>query len=144
MEQRISNPRGSRYKKYQQEFEAWRRLDSANNRYEHQFPGYKDRRLLVDRSGSTVYGLFWNNRLLKLGKTVWRSQAQAIVTFNRYVETVLALLENDDRNPLAQELIAFAKERGHKEVKDITNALRECGVLQVRELETIPMPPDEE
>ncbi len=142
VERRVTNPRGSRYQKYAKKVREWVDADPEKNtqyNYPHKLP-----RLLIDRTGATVYGLFWNNRLLKLGKTVWTDQSQAIAAFNKYVSNVLVLLEDDELEPLAQELASFAKERGHRTVKEITVALRECGALQVRELETIPMPPDEE
>ena len=141
VEHRISNPRGSRYQKYATALAEWRRAGPNNT--QDNFP-HKIPRLLIDRTGTTVYGLFWNNRMLKLGKTVWTDPSQAIATFNKYVRHVLLMLEDDEHNPLAQELVAFTKERGHRTVKEITAALRECGALQVRELETIPMPPAEE
>lgn len=142
VEQRVTNPRGSRYMKYAKKVRAWTEADPGSNsqyNYPHKLP-----RLMIDRTGATVYGLFWNNRLLKLGKTVWTDQSQAIAAFNKYVSNVIILLEDDELNPLAEELVAFAKERGHRTVKEITAALRECGALQVRELDTILMLPDEE
>jgi hypothetical protein len=142
VEGRISNPRGNRYPKYAKLMAAWKAQNPGVNT-EFNYPG-KIPKLLIDRRGSTVYGLFWNNRLLKLGKTVWTSPEQAVATFNNYVHNVIAMLSEDDRNALPEELVAFAKERGHKGVKEISKALRECGALQVREIETIPMPPDEE
>lgn len=142
VEQRITNPRGSRYQKYAKKVREWVDKDPGVNtqyNYPHKLP-----KLLIDRTGAVVYGLFWNNHLLKLGKTTWTSQSQAVAAFNNYVSKVLIMLEEDELNPLAQELATFAKERGHRTAKEITAALRECGSLQVRELETIPMPPDEE
>lgn len=142
VEQRVTNPRGSRYQKYSKKMREWVETSPTTNtqyNYPHKVP-----RLLIDRTGATVYGLYWNGRLLKLGKTVWTNPNQAIAAFNKYVSNVLVLLEDDEIHPLAQELVAFAKEHGHRTVKEITTALRECGALQVRELETIPMPTDEE
>ncbi|RTL07700.1 hypothetical protein EKK58_00740 [Candidatus Dependentiae bacterium] len=142
VEQRVTNPRGSRYQKYAKRVREWVEASPGTNtqyNYPHKVP-----RLLIDRAGTTVYGLFWNNRLLKLGKTVWTDPSQAVAAFNKYVSNVLILLEDDELSPLAQDLVSFAKEHGHRTVKEITVALRECGALQVRELETIPMPPEEE
>ena len=138
VERRVSNPRGSRIARYRAEERRW--LASPRQ------PGdlYRYPRFMVDRTGAVPYGLYWNNRLLRLGKTVWTDPNQAIAAFNRYVTNVLVMLSDfDEQTPLPEELQAFYKARGHKAVRAITQALKDTGVLQVRELETIPMPPDE-
>lgn len=140
VEQRISNPRGSREVKFRKLRAAW----AAAN------PGLPLSRcpvnplILVDRAGRTNYGLFWNSRLLKLGKTVWTNPAQAVAAFHTYVARLLLAMEEEKPSVLSEELRQYVQKTGHSGVRAITHALRESGMLQVRELETIPMPPDEE
>lgn len=122
VEQRISNPRGYRYG----------------------VPGTENHAYHVDRRARPVYGLFWNNRLLGLGKTVWNSPAAPIAEFNTYVRRVLQMLEDEHSPALPDDLLAFKDEHGHRAVTAITKALRDSGILQVRPLDTIPMPTEEE
>lgn len=81
---------------------------------------------------------------MKLGKTTWTNPSQAVATFNTYVRRVLFALEEEGDTSLPAELQHYVNEKGHRGAKAITHALRESGILQVRELETIPMPEDEE
>lgn len=139
VERRVSNPRGSRVTKYRN-MEWQLRAASPDGKT----TPFKYPRLMIDRTGATLYGLYWNNRLLKLGKTAWTDPNQAVANFNRYVTNILTMLSDfDDPNQLPEELQAFYKANGHKAVRAITQALRDVGSLQVREIETIPMPPDE-
>lgn len=141
VERRVTTPRGSRWAKYQKLEREWAAANPTLPFYECPI---KRPDVMTDRSGDTVYGLFWNNRLLKLGRTTWTNQSQAIATFNTYVRRLLTALEQEEDTSLPADLQHYVKEKGHRGVKAITHALRESGILQVREIETIPMPPDEE
>ena len=121
VEQRISNPRGERYN----------------------VPGTENHTYHLDRRTRPVYGLFWNNRLLGLGRTVWNNPTTPIAEFNTYVRRILQMLEDEHSPALPDDLLAFKDENGHRAVTAITKALRDSGILQVRPLDTIPMPPEE-
>lgn len=141
IETRITHPRGSRIEKYRRLQAAWRRENSESSATQ---PPFVCPTILYDRIGCTVYGLYWRDNLLKLGRTIWTHPNQAVATFNNYVRRLLQALEEEESNLLPLDLREYIKQKGHCAVKAITNSLRESGLLQVRELATIPMPPDEE
>ena len=121
VEQRVSRPRGERYG----------------------VPGTENHSYHNDRYSREVYGLFWNNRLLGLDRTVWKSRTAPIAAFNEYVRRVLCMLDEEHSPSLPEDLLAYIDQHGHRAVTAITRALRESGILQVRPLDTIPMPPPE-
>lgn len=74
---------------------------------------------------------------------MWNSPTAPIAEFNTYVRRVLQMLEDEHSPALPDDLLAFKDENGHRAVTAITKALRDSGILQVRPLDTIPMPPEE-
>ena len=80
---------------------------------------------------------------MKLGKVCFTTPGQATTAFHKYVNQIITMLEDEQSPMLPPELQIFAKAQGHKGVKAITQALRDSGMLIIRELDTIPTPPEE-
>lgn len=143
IEQRVSTPRGNRWKRYQRAFREWVEQNPAVNGRDN-FPNEEQYLFTYDRDGDQLFGLFWNNRLLRLARTVWRSPGAAITEFNNYVVRLLHILRSEAHPLYTQELQDFTRPKMREVAKKITKSLQSMGILQVRELDVIPMPPDEE
>ena len=141
--QRVTNPRGSRWERVRQARAAYERTGAlpppdlasidTSTFVSHTFD--------YDRAHGKLFGIFWNNRLMGLGRTVWQSQAGAAAEFNRYISRVLTMLDEEGCPIFKDEAVTrLLTNKGHLGVKTVTQMLKDGGYLQFRELDIIPVP----
>ena len=134
--ERINRPRGDRYRQESQALDVWR---AGGQR------GPEPRRSMYtyDRRGKDAYGIFWQGRLLKLGKTAFTTQGNASAEVHRYIDRLTRAMDEEGHQVFSPEIKAYISEKGWRGVIEMKDALIRMGLLAIRPLDTIPNPDDE-